>query len=60
MIKFIFIVIDEECDEFDDEVVIEELEDFMDENLSYMFIEGEEDDEENEDFIVFFLLMLLI
>ena len=42
-------VIVEECDDYDDEAVIEESEYSTDENLSYSSTEGEEDDGENED-----------
>ena len=49
--KPISTVIDEECDESDDEAAIEESEDSTDENLSYTSTEDEEEDEENEDSI---------
>ena len=47
--KPISTVIVEECDDTDDEAVVEESEDSTDENLSYASTEGEEDNEENED-----------
>ena len=49
--KPISTVIVEECDDYDDEAVIEESEDSTDDNLSYTSTEGEEEDEENKNSI---------